>query len=577
MKINEPVTGNERTYGEDTVIISTTDLKGIITYCNNDFIEISGFSQEELIGKNHNLVRHPDMPPEAFQDLWDTVKTGHPWRGIVKNRCKNGDHYWVDAYVTPVYEGDAIVGYQSVRNRPNPKDVAAAEELYRKLNNKQITKLPKKHSIFDINLKLRLFMALLFLALLAVAVSVVSLLGNSAGSSILSEHMTKIEQVTAQSPADPAALNKQLKALESDLNARSSTDGTIILVICAAGIGAMLVIWMLLVKTMVDPMIRIKEILHGISGGKLRQHIEVPHNDDLGQVLQAVKLLQARLHTVFGHFTEAAMSLAASAEQLSANGNQALEGIERQQDETSQVATAMNEMVSTVQEVANNTGEAATAAEVSDEKTQAGKALVVQTRNTIHNLANEVERTAQVVDQLKGDSEKISSIMDVISGIAEQTNLLALNAAIEAARAGEQGRGFAVVADEVRTLAQRTQESTTEIRDMIEHLQSGISDAVNVMGRGRDQAGSAVNQADETEQALDSIADAVATIHRMNIQIATAAEEQNTVTEEMNRNVVSINDLSENSTRTARDVASAGSELASMAKELQDLVSQFNN
>ena len=577
MKINEPVTGNERTYGEDTVIISTTDLKGIITYCNNNFIEISGFSQEELIGKNHHIVRHPDMPPEAFQDLWDTVKVGHPWRGIVKNRCKNGDHYWVDAYVTPVYEGDAIVGYQSVRNRPNQKDVVAADELYRKLNNKQITKLPKEHNIFDFSLKLRLFMALLFLALLAVTVSVVSLLGNSAESRILSEHMTKIEQVAAQSPTDAAVMKEQLKALEDDLSARSSTDGTIILVICAAGIGAMLVIWMLLLKTIVDPMTRIKELLHGISGGKLRQAIEVPHNDDIGQVLQAVKLLQARLHAVFGHFTEAAMSLASSAEQLSTSGRQALEGIERQQDETSQVATAMNEMVSTVQEVANNTGEAANAAEMSDEKTQAGKTLVVQTRNTIHNLANEVERTAQVVDQLKGDSEKISSIMDVISGIAEQTNLLALNAAIEAARAGEQGRGFAVVADEVRTLAQRTQESTTEIRDMIEHLQSGISDAVNVMGRGRDQAGSAVNQADETEQALDSIAEAVATIHRMNIQIATAAEEQNTVTEEMNRNVVSINDLSEHSTRTARDVASAGSELASMAKELQDLVSQFNN
>ncbi len=577
MKINEPVTGRERTYGEDTVIISTTDLKGIITYCNNDFIEISGFSQEELLGKNHNIVRHPDMPPEAFQDLWDTVKAGHPWRGIVKNRCKNGDHYWVDAYVTPVYEGDTIVGYQSVRNRPNQQDVMAADELYRKLNNKQISKLPRKHSIFDISLKLRLFMALAFLALLAVAVSVVSLLGSSAGSRILSEHMTKIEQVAAQSPAAPAALNQQLKALEGDLSARASADGSIILAICVTGIVAMLVIWMLLVKTMVDPMHQIKGVLHGISGGKLRQHIEVPHNDDLGQLLQAVKLLQARLHTVFGHFTEAAMSLAASAEQLSANGNQALQGIERQQDETSQVATAMNEMVSTVQEVANNTGEAASAAEVSDEKTQAGKRLVVQTRNTIHNLANEVERTAQVVDQLKGDSEKISSIMDVISGIAEQTNLLALNAAIEAARAGEQGRGFAVVADEVRTLAQRTQESTTEIRDMIEHLQSGISDAVSVMARGRDQAGSAVSQADETEQALDSIAEAVATIHRMNIQIATAAEEQNTVTEEMNRNVVSINDLSENSTRTARDVASAGSELALMAKELQDLVSQFNN
>jgi methyl-accepting chemotaxis protein len=297
----------------------------------------------------------------------------------------------------------------------------------------------------------------------------------------------------------------------------------------------------------------------------------------MGQVLQTVKLLQARLNTVFGHFTEASMSLAASADQLSANGNAALHDMERQQDETSQVATAMNEMAATVHEVAKNTSEAAHAAEMSDERTQAGKDLVIKTRGTIHNLAGEVERSAQVIEQLKGDSDKISSIMEVIGGIAEQTNLLALNAAIEAARAGEQGRGFAVVADEVRTLAQRTQESTTEIRDMIENLQSGIGDAVDVMARGRDQAGTAVTQADETGDALDAISDAVATIHQMNIQIATAAEEQNAVAEEMNRNVVSINDLSEHSTTAARNVAGSGANLAEMAKKLKELVTQFNN
>ncbi len=531
MRKNEPVTGQERTYGEDRVIISTTDLKGIISYANEDFIEISGFSRDELIGKNHNIVRHPDMPPEAFRDLWDTIQGGKPWRGIVKNRCKNGDHYWVEAYVTPVYEGDRLVGYQSVRTRPDRSEVSSAEELYRKFRNNQISKLPKGRSIYDISTKVRLFSALLFLALMTVLVGALSL---------------------------------------------SGPNSNIILTICAISLLAMLATGFLIVQTLVTPLNRIRSLLHGIAGGKLHQRIETPHNDDIGQVLQAVKLLQARLSTVFGHFTEASMSLAASAVQLSANGRDALQDMERQQGETSQVATAMNEMVATVQEVAKNTGEAANAAQTSDEKTQAGKALVVETRSTIHNLAGEVERSAQVIDQLKGDSEKISNIMDVISGIADQTNLLALNAAIEAARAGEQGRGFAVVADEVRTLAQRTQESTTEIRDMIEHLQSGIGDAVDVMARGRDQAGSAVTQADETELALDSITEAVTTIHQMNIQIATAAEQQNAVAEEMNRNVVSINDLSEHSTKASREVATAGSELAAMAKKLQDLVSQFN-
>ncbi len=531
MKKNEPITGQERTYGEDRIIISTTDLKGIITYANEDFIDISGFSREELIGKNHNIVRHPDMPPVAFKDLWDTIQGGKPWRGIVKNRCKNGDHYWVDAYVTPVYEGDSLVGYQSVRTCPGRMGVSGAEELYKKFRNNQITKLPKRYSMYDISIKVRLFSALLLLALLTVIVGVASL---------------------------------------------SSPNSSLILTLCAISLLIMLSTGYLIVHTLVTPLNRIRSLLHGLAGGKLHQRIETPHNDDMGQVLQAVKLLQARLNTIFGHFTEAAMSLAASAEQLSANGSNALQDMERQQDETAQVATAMNEMVATVQNIAQNTGEAANAAQISDEKTRTGKELVVETRSTIHNLAGEVERSAQVIDQLKGDSEGISNIMDVISGIAGQTNLLALNAAIEAARAGEQGRGFAVVADEVRTLAQRTQESTTEIRDMIEHLQSGISDAVDVMARGREQAGTAVSQADETRLALDSISEAVGTIRQMNIQIATAAEEQNTVAEEMNRNVVSINDLSEHSTTASRGVAAAGSELAKMAIKLQELVSQFN-
>lgn len=532
MRKNEPITGKEVTYEEDRVIISTTDLKGIITYANDDFIEISGFSLDELIGKNHNIVRHPDMPPEAFKDLWDTVQGGKPWRGIVKNRCKNGDHYWVDAFVTPVYEGDTLVGYQSVRTAPSRQDVNGAEDIYQKLNSNKISKLPKKRSVHDFSIKTRLFAALLFIALMVVGVGTATLL--QAGSSV-------------------------------------------ILAICAIALVALAVTGYLIVTTLVTPLNRIRELLHGLAGGKLHQTIEVPHNDDMGQVLQTVKLLQARLNTVFGHFTEASMSLAASADQLSANGNDALHDMERQQGETSQVATAMNEMAATVHEVAKNTSEAAHAAEMSDERTQAGKDLVIKTRSTIHNLAGEVERSAQVIEQLKGDSEKISSIMDVIGGIAEQTNLLALNAAIEAARAGEQGRGFAVVADEVRTLAQRTQESTTEIRDMIENLQSGIGDAVDVMARGRDQAGTAVTQADETGDALDAISDAVATIHQMNIQIATAAEEQNAVAEEMNRNVVSINDLSQHSTKAARDVAGSGANLADMAKKLKELVTQFNN
>lgn len=532
MKINLPVTGREVTYDDDTVIISTTDLKGVITYTNNDFIRISGFSQDELEGKSHNIVRHPDMPPEAFEDLWRTVKSGRSWRGIVKNRCKNGDHYWVDAFVTPIYEGDVLVGYQSVRTRPTREAVKAAETIYAKLRDKKLTRLPKQRSIYNVSLKLRLGGAMSVIAVLFLALGIFSLFGDGGQKGIL--------------------------------------------LLSLLGLGLTGASWILLLRTVVQPLGTIKGLLLGMAGGKLRQHIDAPHNDDIGQLLQAVKLLQARLGTVLGHFSEAAQSLAQSAEQLHLQGSDSLQSMERQQDETTQVATAMTEMSASVHEVAKNTGEAASAAQVSDDEAQGGKELVLRTRGVIHDLAREVEHTTEVVTQLKNNSDQISTIVTVISGIAEQTNLLALNAAIEAARAGEQGRGFAVVADEVRTLAQRTQTSTIEIRDMIEQLQTGIHDAVEVMALGQEQATSAVSHIDETEHSLDSISAAVATIRNMNIQIAAAAEEQTAVAEEMNRNVVSISDLSESSTENARQVATAGSELADMARELQRLLSQFN-
>jgi len=147
MKINLPVTQREYDYPDSWVIVSTTDTKGIITYCNKAFIEISGFTEEELLGANHNIIRHPDMPPAAFKDLWDTIKKGKPWRGIVKNRCKNGDHYWVDAYVTPVYEGEKLIGYQSVRVKPSRAEIAAAERLYARIRERNLTELPRRFDL----------------------------------------------------------------------------------------------------------------------------------------------------------------------------------------------------------------------------------------------------------------------------------------------------------------------------------------------------------------------------------------------------------------------------------------------
>ena len=320
---------------------------------------------------------------------------------------------------------------------------------------------------------------------------------------------------------------------------------------------------------------KVEAAANQLAEGDLRTRVDYTSNDEIGHIANAFNRMAERFGETINQVKDSISQLAAAAEETSVVNAQTTSGINQQQMETSQVATAINEMNATVHEVARNAVAAAQAAQEADNSFSEGKKVVGRIIGAIGELATEVEQSSQVIRELEKESENIGSVLDVIKSIAEQTNLLALNAAIEAARAGEQGRGFAVVADEVRTLAGRTQQSTREIEEMINRLQAGANKAVQVMETGKQKSQVGVEQAAAAGEALETINSAVDRINNMNTQIASAAEEQSSVTEEINRNIVNINQVAEQTAVGAKQTAMASDDLANLAEQLKKLVEQF--
>jgi len=489
MKMNLPVTNREIPLDEATRIVSTTDPQGRILHANADFLRIGGFDWEELDGANHHIVRHPDMPALAFADLWRALTAGRPWIGIVKNRAKNGDHYVVDACVMPLYEGGRVVGYQSVRLQPAAADRRRALKLYGRLaKGGSLRRLTWSPGV-----------AVKYAVAAAVPVLALVFAGWTLGL------------VTAVQAGAGALGGIALAAICGWWQAR--------------------------------PLRHAAAMARRVIDNPLAQRVYTGRNDELGAVLLANRFFTATQSALLYRLREATGGLAQAADQTAGAVEQAAAATARQNDETGQVATAMSEMAATVQEVARHAVQAAEAAAAADDRVRAGSDIVAGAGTEMRALAAEVARVAEVVGGLEADSERIGSIMAMIREITEQTNLLALNAAIEAARAGEHGRGFAVVADEVRTLAGRTRQSTTEIQEMVERLQQGTREAVRAMEAGRERTGTALRQVDGAVATFADIASVVSSINDRNIQIASAAEEQSAVAEEINRNIVAISTM----------------------------------
>jgi aerotaxis receptor len=519
MKINLPVTGRNVDFAPDANILSTTDLTSAMTYANQDFIDVSGYSRDELIGSPHNLLRHPDMPPAAFAHMWHTLKRGRSWMGMVKNRCKNGDHYWVSAYVTPVTRDGIAVEYQSVRTKPDARSVVVAERAYAQLRAGKRQALP------------------------ALGMGV------------------KLSAWVAGTGAVTGALCLGLAAYSLAWQLMGLVGG------CAIGIVG--------VRTIARPLAQLSQRARLIADNPLSQAIYTGRHDECGQIEFALQMLEAQVGAVVGRIGDASQRLSGHAASLVEQLDSSHASTLGQQAQTDQVAAAIHQMAASVAEVASHALEASKAADQAGNETREGHQRVGESRDAVLRLSQELARATEVIHQVEGHSGDISGVLDVIRTIAEQTNLLALNAAIEAARAGEQGRGFAVVADEVRGLAQRTQQSTNEIQRMISTLQGGARDAVQAMSHSSEHVDASVEHVQRAAAALDGISQRVNQITAMSQQIATAVEEQSAVSEDINRNIVNIRNAGEATVSAGQQSQLSSGDVAALAEDLRQLAQEF--
>lgn len=517
MRKNLPVTNNERKFPESQKLISSTDLRGRIQHCNDVFVEISGFTRDELLGQPHNIIRHPDMPPEAYETMWSYLKSGRPWMGLVKNRCKNGDYYWVNAYVTPVTENGEVVGYESVRSCPVRADVERAEKLYGKIRNGG-TGLPFWKSLSP---------SVVFLALVIIATGLLFYLGHQ----VASEGVLLIG-VVVYAVWGTHSRRRMLTSITGAMGRKSFADDVAAL----------------------------------------------SYTDDdlpLGRVKVAVLAQRAHLDAVLTRLEGSAGKVKTGAMHGLEVMYEAQETLRQQQGETEQVAAAVHEMSQTIAEVSSNVQQTAEKADGARGLATQGSSVVAATREAIEHLKSTVHNVSESVTELASETSKIAGAARIIEEIADQTNLLALNAAIEAARAGEHGRGFAVVADEVRNLARRTQDSTREIHGIIGTLQSRASNSVSIADEGNSAAESGLEKMLEAEKTLKEIAESVSTIADMAIQMAASVEEQAQVADQINEQVEQISTLASENLSKGEESTESSKKMDQVASDLNELVFRF--
>ncbi|HEY0821665.1 MAG TPA: methyl-accepting chemotaxis protein [Rhizobacter sp.] len=493
--------------------MSTTDLKGRITYCNPAFIEVSGYAREELLGQPHNLIRHPDMPEEAFRDLWATVSSGRPWSACVKNRRKDGDHYWVIANVTPLVEDGRPVGYMSVRSVPKRDEVAQAETLYRKMNAARRDGRPA-----------------------------IRLDAGRVRHPGWRGWMDRAADRARASCFQIAAVGIAIVAYALGAALERSVAGFLLGAALGAGAGT----WM--VRALTRPLSALLRAARLMAAGDLRHRVEGGACGIVGELQAALAQLNVNLQAIVGDARSEVVRMERSIAEI-AEGNLDMSGrTESQAGSLQQTAASMEEITGTVRQGAEAAQQASTLADGASDVTQRSMAAMHRVSSTMQDISEA--------------SRRIADISGVIDGISFQTNLLALNAAVEAARVGEQGRGFGVVAGEVRALAQRSAQAAREIRQLIETAQSRIA--------------SGVREADMAADTIGRTADSVSHVTRLIHEISHGASEQLSGIAQVNQAVAHLDGITQQNVGMVERLSASAAALRSQAQTVSDSVRVFH-
>jgi aerotaxis receptor len=513
MRDNQPVTQREFDFPANATLMSTTDTQSHITYANDAFVAVSGYAREELTGQPHNLVRHPDMPAEAFADMWATLKSGDSWTGLVKNRRKNGDHYWVRANATPVMRDGRTVGYLSVRTKARADEIAAAQGIYKEFREGRAGQRK-------------------FFKGLVVSTSLFGMAAKLQTMSVGVRVRVALAGMLAATVGTAAALG--LGAAPLGMLAGASLAATL------------LAAWWLDAQ-IVRPLAMVRQQAQLVASGVPQSAVHLNRVDDIGMVLRSVGQLGLMFRWVIDDVNSQVLNAQTATSEIAQGNNDLSVRTEQAATSVQETASSMEQMTATVK---NNADTAAQANQLAGSASQAAA-----------NGGRAVSQVVNTMNEITHSSKKIADIIGVIDSIAFQTNILALNAAVEAARAGEQGRGFAVVASEVRSLAHRSAEAAKEIKSLI--------------GASVEKVESGARLVDDAGKTMDDIVTQVERVSNLIAEISSSTSEQSDGITQVGQAIVHLDEITQQNAALVEQSTAASEGLRQQMQRLADAVGVF--